>query len=107
MLTLTVTRFNGQPRAHPPSATFDTAGGTIGRADSNRLVLEDPERTVSRVHAQIVWRDGQYRLIDRGSNPALVNGTALEPGQEIIVKDGDEVQIGKFKLVFLAGPAEG
>jgi FHA domain-containing protein len=98
MLTLTVTRFNGQPRAHPPSATFDTAGGTIGRADSNRLVLEDPERTVSRVHAQIVWRDGQYRLIDRGSNPALVNGTALEPGQEIIVKDGDEVQIGGYQL---------
>ncbi|KXU83304.1 hypothetical protein CI15_29870 [Paraburkholderia monticola] len=98
MLTLTVTTFNGQPRAQPPCATFDTSGGTIGRADSNHLVLEDPERTVSRVHAQIVWRDGLYRLIDRGSNPALVNGMPLEPGQEIIVRDGDEVQIGGYQL---------
>ncbi|WP_341317017.1 type VI secretion system-associated FHA domain protein TagH [Paraburkholderia sp. IMGN_8] len=98
MLTLTVTRFNGKPPAQPLAATFDTAGGTIGRAESNRLVLEDVERTVSRVHAQIVWRDGQYRLIDRGSNPALVNGTPLEPGQEIVMTDGDEVQIGGYEL---------
>lgn len=98
MLTLTVTHFNGKPPVQRLAATFDTEGGTIGRADSNQLVLEDAERTVSRVHAQIVWRGGQYRLIDRGSNPALVNGTPLEPGEEITVKDGDEVQIGGYQL---------
>jgi type VI secretion system FHA domain protein len=98
MLTLTVIRFNGHAPAAPLTATFDTAGGTIGRADSNRLVLEDAERTVSRVHAQIVWREGEFRLIDRGSNPALVNGRALEPGQEVTVGDGDEVQIGGYQL---------
>ncbi|WP_233888758.1 type VI secretion system-associated FHA domain protein TagH [Paraburkholderia flagellata] len=98
MLTLTVIRFNGTPPSRPLAATFDTAGGTIGRAGTNQLVLEDAERTVSRVHAQIVWRDGHYRLIDRGSNPAIVNGTPLEPGEEIAVKDGDEVQIGGYQL---------
>jgi FHA domain-containing protein len=98
MLTLTVTRHNGQTLAQALSAHFDTAGGTIGRAGSNRLVLEDTERTVSRVHAQIVWRDGRYRLVDRGSNPALVNGTPLEPGQEVVLTDGDEVQIGGYQL---------
>lgn len=98
MLTLTVTRHNGQAPAQALSADFDTAGGTIGRAGSNLLVLEDAERTVSRVHAQIVWRDGRYRLVDRGSNPALVNGTPLEPGQEVVVADGDEVQIGGYQL---------
>ena len=98
MLTLTVTRHNGQTPAQALSANFDTAGGTIGRAESNRLVLVDAERTVSRVHAQIVWRDGRYRLVDRGSNPALVNGTPLEPGQEVGVADGDEVQIGGYQL---------
>ena len=98
MLTLTVTRHNGQAPAQALSADFDAAGGTIGRAGSNLLVLEDAERTVSRVHAQIVWRDGRYRLVDRGSNPALVNGTPLEPGQEIVVADGDEVQIGGYQL---------
>ncbi|RFU48321.1 type VI secretion system-associated FHA domain protein TagH [Paraburkholderia sp. DHOC27] len=98
MLTLTVTHFNGKPPLQRIAATFDNEGGTIGRAETNQLVLEDAERTVSRVHAQIVWREGRYRLIDRGSNPALVNGTPLEPGEEIVVAEGDEVQIGGYQL---------
>ncbi|SAK78019.1 FHA-family protein [Caballeronia temeraria] len=98
MLTLTVTLHNGQPPRVPLSATFDTDGGTIGRAVSNRLVLDDAERTVSRLHVQIVWRDGCYRLIDRGSNPALVNGAPLDPGQEVTLAHGDEVQIGGYQL---------
>lgn len=98
MLTLTVTRHNGEPQRQPLSAKFDAEGGTIGRAVTNRLVLDDAERTVSRLHVQIVWRDGRYRLIDRGSNPALVNGAPLDPGQEVPLAHGDEVQIGGYQL---------
>ncbi|KIG09599.1 type VI secretion system-associated FHA domain protein TagH [Caballeronia concitans] len=98
MLTLTVTLHNGQPPRVPLAATFDTEGGTVGRAVTNRLVLDDAERTVSRLHVQIVWRDGRYRLIDRGSNPALVNGAPLDPGQDVPLKHGDEVQIGGYQL---------
>jgi len=83
MLTLTVTLHNGQPPRVPLSATFDADGGTVGRAVTNRLVLDDAERTVSRLHVQIEWRDGRFLLIDRGSNPALVNGAPLDPGQEV------------------------
>jgi FHA domain-containing protein len=98
MLTLTVTLHNGQPPRVPLAATFDADGGTIGRAAANRLVLDDAERTVSRLHVQIVWRDARYRLIDRGSNPALVNGAPLDPGQEVALAHGDEVQIGGYQL---------
>ncbi|WP_175942789.1 type VI secretion system-associated FHA domain protein TagH [Caballeronia sp. BCC1704] len=98
MLTLTVTRHNGQPPRTPLAASFDAEGGTIGRALTNRLVLDDAERTVSRMHAQIAWRDGTYRLTDRGSNPALVNGVPLDPGQEVPLAHGDEVQIGGYQL---------
>src|SRR5690349_18407064 len=98
MLTLTVKLHNGQPPRVPLAATFDTDGGTIGRAVTNRLVLDDAERTVSRLHVQIVWRDGSYLLIDRGSNPALVNGAPLDPGQEVTLAHGDEVQIGGYQL---------
>ncbi|WP_321799990.1 type VI secretion system-associated FHA domain protein TagH [Caballeronia sp. J97] len=98
MLTLTVTLHNGQPPRVPLSAAFDADGGTIGRAVTNRLVLDDAERTVSRLHVQIVWRDGHYLLIDRGSNPALVNGGPLDPGQEVTLAHGDEVQIGGYQL---------
>lgn len=61
-------------------------------------MLDDAERTVSRMHAQIVWREGTYRLIDRGSNPALVNGAPLDPGEEVRIDHGDEVQIGGYQL---------
>lgn len=98
MLTLTVTRHNGQPPRTPLAASFSAEGGTIGRAVTNRLVLDDAERTVSRMHAQIAWRDGAYRLTDRGSNPALVNGVPLDPGQEVPLAHGDEVQIGGYQL---------
>ncbi|SAK73844.1 FHA domain-containing protein [Caballeronia hypogeia] len=98
MLTLTVTRHNGQPPRTPLAASFNADGGTIGRAVTNRLVLDDAERTVSRMHAQIAWRDGVYRLTDRGSNPALVNGVPLDPGQEVPLANGDEVQIGGYQL---------
>ena len=41
------------------------AGGTIGRVVTNTLVLSDPERAVSRVHAQVVFRNGQYFIRER------------------------------------------
>jgi FHA domain-containing protein len=81
------------------SAEFDSAGGTIGRASSNQLVLDDPDRTVSRVHAQIVNRNGQFFIVDRGSNPLLCNGVSLGSGNEAALSDGSKLQIGNFELM--------
>ncbi len=53
MLTLTVTQFNGTALPTPIKASFDETGGAIGRAETNALVLPDPERTISRVHARV------------------------------------------------------
>ena len=36
---------------------------TIGRADTNQLVLPDPDRAISRVHAQIVFRNGRWQSV--------------------------------------------
>ena len=73
------------------SAQFGPAGGTIGRAATNTLVLDDPDRTVSRVHAQVQCRDGQYILIDRGSNPLLHNGHAVGSGNEAVLTFPDHL----------------
>jgi type VI secretion system FHA domain protein len=81
------------------SAEFDSTGGTIGRAASNQLVLDDPDRTVSRVHAQIINRNGQFFIVDRGSNPLLCNGVPLGSGNEAALSDGSKLQIGNFELV--------
>ncbi|QHJ00974.1 type VI secretion system-associated FHA domain protein TagH [Xylophilus rhododendri] len=98
MITLSVISLNGGPSPSPLSASFDELGGTIGRADTNQLVLPDPDRAISRVHAQVVFRNGGYAVVDRGSNPILVNGQALGSGREMAIKAGDKVQIGGFVL---------
>jgi FHA domain-containing protein len=81
------------------SAEFDATGGTIGRAKTNLLVLDDPDRTVSRVHAQVICRNGAFFIVDQGSNPLLCNGVAIGAGNEAPLSDGDRLQIGGFELV--------
>lgn len=80
-------------------AQFGEDGGTIGRADTNKLVLDDPDRTVSRVHAQIVCRAGAYAIIDRGSNPLQLNGRPIGAGNEALLNAGDRLLVGGFELL--------
>lgn len=98
MISLTVVSFNGAPPSQVLAARFDELGGSIGRGDSNQLVLPDPDRTISRVHAQVVFRLGAFAIIDRGSNPISVNDRPLGPGVEAALRPGDRVQIGGYIL---------
>ncbi|MEF7614131.1 type VI secretion system-associated FHA domain protein TagH [Aquincola sp. MAHUQ-54] len=102
MIVLTVQSFNGQATASL-AASFDELGGTIGRADTNQLVLPDPERSISRVHAQVVFRHGSYALVDRGSNAVIVNGQPLGNGREAPLKHGDTLQIGGYLIGVTVG----
>ncbi|MBL8363140.1 MAG: type VI secretion system-associated FHA domain protein TagH [Rubrivivax sp.] len=107
MITITVVSFNDGPLGGTLQAHFDELGGTIGRADTNQLVLPDPERTISRVAAQVVFRNGGFAVVDRGSNPIVVNGRALGPGREAPLGDGDRVRIGGYELSVKAGATTG
>jgi hypothetical protein len=74
---------------------------TAGRHPDSAIFLDDI--TVSRRHAEVRrLDDGRYQVTDVGS----LNGTNLnrERVEEADLHDGDELQIGTFKLVFLAGP---
>ena len=70
-----------------------------GRHPDSEIFLDDV--TVSRSHATF-HRDGAtFKVSDAGSlNGTYVNRDRIE---EVAVKDGDEVQIGKYRLVFFAG----
>jgi FHA domain/zinc-ribbon domain len=71
---------------------------TIGRHPDSDIFLDDI--TVSRRHAEI-RRDGKFGLNDVGSlNGTYVNKDRVESAE---LRSGDEIQIGKFKLVFLTG----
>ncbi len=102
MIVLTVLSFNGAP-TDALSGRFDELGGTIGRADTNQLVLPDPERSISRVHAQVAFRNGSYVVVDRGSNPVIINGQALGNGRESPLREGDQLQIGGYCLAVSSG----
>lgn len=102
MITLTVISYNGASAGGGLSASFDELGGSIGRADTNQLVLPDPERAISRVHAQVVFRNGGFAVVDRGSNPIAVNGQAVGNGREQRIHAGDQVQIGGYVLAVQA-----
>lgn len=102
MIVLTVVSFNAAATTGP-SARFDELGGSIGRADNNQLVLPDPERAISRVHARVLYRNGGYAIVDNGSNPIMVNGVVCGSGCEQILKPGDQVQIGDYVLAVSDG----
>jgi FHA domain-containing protein len=107
MLTLRVTSVNGQAPAQPIEATFDAAGGTIGRADDNRLVLPDPTRHVSRLHARVAFKGGGFELIDQGGNPIDVNGVPVGRGHAARLRLGDLIRIGGYAIsVVGASPAD-
>jgi type VI secretion system FHA domain protein len=97
MILLTVLSYNGSP-ASGLACTFDELGGTVGRADTNQLVLPDPERTISRVHARIVCRGGRYAVVDNGSNPISVNGQPVGAGREHPLGPGDRLSIGGYVI---------
>lgn len=98
MIRIEVLSRQGTPLGQPLSALFGPEGGTIGRAGENILVLDDPDRTVSRVHAQVSYRDGRYFIADRGSNPLQCNGQALGEGRELELRGGERLAIGTFEL---------
>jgi len=78
---------------------WDADGGIFPDVD---LDADDPEAKVSRRHARITLRDGQYFLEDLGStNGTFVNrGKRLSPGYRQPLRDGDEIIVGKTFLRF-------
>lgn len=86
----------------PPGAVFllDRDMVSIGREPSAEVFLDDV--TVSRKHAQIHREGGRMVLRDLGSlNGTYVNRRRIEADEPL--ENGDEIQIGKFRLVYLAG----
>ncbi len=75
---------------------------TIGREEGNTIRLT--ERNVSRAHARIVKRNGDYVIEDLGSyNGVLLNGSRIESRAELSA--GDQLAIGDYDLAF-QGEAE-
>jgi pSer/pThr/pTyr-binding forkhead associated (FHA) protein len=75
---------------------IDKDVATAGRSPDSDVFLDDV--TVSRQHAEIRREGGEFSIYDRGSlNGTYVNRELVE---SVRLASGDELQIGKFRLVF-------
>lgn len=84
----------------PAGAVFPlgSARVTIGRNPDSDIFLDDV--TVSRNHAEVLSGEGGFELRDLGSlNGTYVNRRRIEGRARL--HEGDELQIGKFRLVFI------
>ena len=71
---------------------------TIGRSPDCEIFLDDV--TVSRKHSVIVKAGEAFRIDDEGSlNGTFVNKKRVESAE---LEDGDELQIGKYRLTYLS-----
>jgi pSer/pThr/pTyr-binding forkhead associated (FHA) protein len=82
---------------------LDQGVTSAGRHPGSDIFLDDV--TVSRRHAEFRLQHGEIRVVDVGS----LNGTYVNREQvdSAVLANGDEIQIGKFRLVFLTRPWTG
>jgi len=74
-------------------------GASIGRSSGSDVFLDDV--TVSRSHAKIESTSSGFSLKDSGSlNGTYVNNSSVT---EHALHSGDQIQIGKFHLLFVSG----
>ena len=81
---------------------LDADRTTAGRRPESDIFLDDV--TVSRKHAEFLRRHGAFVVRDVGS----LNGTYVQRDRidEVELRTGDEVQIGKYRLVFFPSPKD-
>jgi pSer/pThr/pTyr-binding forkhead associated (FHA) protein len=84
-------------RAH----IVDGAGFRIGREKHCDLII--PDKSVSRLHAEIALHGNDYVLQDAGRIPTKVNGKEINGAHTLRV--GDVIQIGDHEFAFIRRPA--
>ncbi len=79
---------------------FTREGGSVGRADSNDWVLPDPQRVVSSRHAEIIFAENRYFLVDQGTNGTFHNQSPepIGKGNRVPLEDGDSISLGDYQL---------
>lgn len=76
-------------------------GGSIGRSPDCTWVLKDPNRVVSRLHAQIRIENSCCHWTDLGTNCTLVNGKPMPQNQTVPLSLGDVMRIGDYSITLL------
>ena len=106
-IELRVERFEGKNLDAPLIAVFGLAGGTVGRAGQNKLILQDKDGGVARVHAMVRLGSEEAYIANLCDSRAMyVNGQELKSGDEVALTEGASITIGPYELTAGAPGAE-
>ena len=85
-------------------STLATRDLRVGRDQGSDIVLPDPEKAVSRQHAELRFEHGEYVLLDLGSpNGTWVRGERVS---RVVLTSGVRVTIGPYELTLEEPAAE-
>lgn len=89
--------FNGKSIKGKP--LYELTSEHIIGSEEGDIIIED--KNVSSKHLQINLDQGVVSIIDLGSEKGTKIGKKdIEPGKKVILRDGDDVRLGKLKLIF-------
>ncbi len=96
-LTLKIISYNDQPYAQGQEVIINEQDATIGRSETNTLILSDEEKIISRRHATITFENQHYTLTDSSLAGIFINN-ANDPVNNASVQlvDGMQMRIGKY-----------
>jgi len=88
----------GRPTLYA-SRELDVLPISIGRDAGCTVVVEDPQKHLSRFHVEIEQQDGVYWMsVVSKVNPVMVKGRRYGPGTRLTIKSGDTFEMGEYEV---------
>lgn len=98
-LTLQIRDVDRLDNGVPTILELDQRGAIIGRSPTVDWSLPDPRSHISSRHAEIVYADGRYSLIDISTNGTFLNNATERSFEAQPLKSGDVIGIGHYEIV--------
>ena len=99
MISIKILIRSGARPALYASRDFEHPPVSIGRDASCSVVLDDPNKHISRFHVEIEEVDGVYWMaVVSKVNPVMVGGRRFGPGTRLTLKSGDSFEIGEYEV---------
>ncbi|MFS0738580.1 type VI secretion system-associated FHA domain protein TagH [Sphingomonas sp. 1P06PA] len=98
-LTLAIRDVERLDNGVPTIFELDQRGAIIGRSPTVDWSLPDPRSHISSRHAEIVYADGRYSLIDVSTNGTFLNHATERSFEAQPLKSGDIITIGHYEIV--------
>ncbi len=98
-LTLFIENVERLDNGEPVQLKLDRHGAVIGRSPHADWSLPDPKNYISSTHCEIDYRNGAYLLFDKSTNGTFVNNSPQRLDGPHVLKDGDIVAVGHYRIV--------